>query len=580
MRKNNLLLILSIFLILSGISYSLDEDHVLINSKDWRDVYSSSLYANLNGDNSDFIMSAKHGKIILGIVPQNSKILVVSSRSDPYVKGYRSTIIASGYPEVEELITRNSNLDLANRLENINKFIIIDDAYGYNALSVASYAVLSKSYVLFANEDNIDDITNFFELRTINNLIIFGNVDRVVKDNLAIYNPEIINEGDRFADNLKIIDKYIELRPSANQIFLTNGEFIEDSLMSGQDPVIFIGKVNVPEQVRTYIKKSNFKVATLIGNELIGAAQYVKQQIGLPVFVKFAQGARTPTGGINQVEDLDRFPMPKYNLLMGIYEIKYNRATRNLEVTYENKVDLGTYFLTTITVRTADGEFIDGDADINFIDKGNYKTILYDFGDSGGLDINEGDSLTARVYTLFGESKNSLENVLEATYNISIVNIIDDSNIEINSLVYDKSSDEFIVEITNIGDVDVFVSPEIMDLLVNEEYLNYGVEKPIKILKGETKKIRISVDKLSEQDILENDLIRVKAYYGQRETALFKISFAEFAFQYKKSSYYVYVLVVVLLLLLLLLFSKKKCKNCGHKNKRSAKRCVKCHHKF
>ena len=553
-----------------------DENNILINSKDWRDVYSGVLYSKFIGASNNFVGSVQHSKIVLGMISKDARLLVVSSKKTPYVIGYRSTIENSGYNSVEEIITSTSNLDLAKRLESIENFIIIDDAYGYNAISVASYAVISNSYVLFATKDNIGDIIDFFESTNINNIIIFGNVDREVKEELEVFSPEIINEGDRFDNNLKIIDKYLDIKPETKQIYLSNGEFIEDSLMSGTDPVIFIGKVNIPDQVRNYIKQSPFQVATLIGNELIGVAQFIKQQIGIPVFVKFAQGARNPTGAISQVEDLDRFPMPKYNLLLGIYEIRYNLATKNLEVTYENKVDLGTYFKSTITINTNDGDVVLGDEEAVFIDKGNYKTIVYE------LDITgEDEDLKAEIYTLYGESKKSMENILQQTYDINVIQILDDSKIELNSLVYDKRTNNFILEIINTGEVDVYASPEIIDILVNDEFLNFGIEEPIYIKKANTIKIKIEVDELSDKDILENEIIRVNAYYGQRETALFKIAFAEFQFKFKKVNYYVYGIIILLVLLLLLLeFTKKKCKNCKHKNKRNAKRCVKCHHKL
>jgi len=111
---------------------------------------------------------------------------------------------------------------------------------------------------------------------------------------------------------------------------MSNGEFIEASIMSGDDPVIFIGKSTVPQQIQDYIKTSGFQVSVLIGNELINSATAIRRQLGISVFVKFAQGSRTPTGPIATVEDLDKFPMPRYAVDMGIYSIMYNKATGSL----------------------------------------------------------------------------------------------------------------------------------------------------------------------------------------------------------------------------------------------------------
>ena len=73
--------------------------------------------------------------------------------------------------------------------------------------------------------------------------MIYGNVDREVKNTLAKYNPEIINkEGDRFLNNIEIV-KISEIKHS-KQAVLTNGEFIEQEIMSGSEPVVFIGTNN------------------------------------------------------------------------------------------------------------------------------------------------------------------------------------------------------------------------------------------------------------------------------------------------------------------------------------------------
>jgi hypothetical protein len=90
----------------------------------------------------------------------------------------------------------------------------VDDAYGYNALSVASYAVISNYYVLFANDRNIGIIDSFLSDNKPTSVIIFGQVDEVVKTRLAKYNPETINLGDRFDNNIEMVKR--------NQAFQTD----------------------------------------------------------------------------------------------------------------------------------------------------------------------------------------------------------------------------------------------------------------------------------------------------------------------------------------------------------------------
>ena len=548
-------------------------EKVISNSADWRDVYSAMLYASLiDKQPGQFLTSAKDGTILLYSIPKGTNgTLIVSSRSQPYTINYKAVMESQGYTDIEELVTNTANLDLAKRLtneNNIKKFIIVDDAYGYNALSAASYAVVDKYYVLFANERNIGAVDTFLSSITPEKILIFGQVDEAVKTRLARYNPETINQGDRFDNNIEMVNRYLKVK-SSKQVLMSNGEFIEASIMSGDDPVIFIGKGTVPPQVVDYIKSSDIQVAVLIGNELINSATAIRRQLGISVFVKFAQGSRTPTGPIAQVEDLDKFPMPTYTVNLAIYSIMYNKATNALWVTYKNNASIGAYMKGTITL-TADAERqVVGDNDPIFIDKNQYKTITYDV-------VLNSDNITAAVYTLFGEGKRSLENILEATVNVESVQILDAASINITDVVYDNKNHKFIVTVENIGTVDSYVSIEATDLYINGEYVTVSSPQAVLIKPG--KKAKILLDAvLSDTDIQNNPIVNIKGYYGERENSLIKTVYGEYAFKFKSVDYVTYVsILVIIILLLLILFGRKKCPHCGHKNFRFKKTCKKC----
>jgi hypothetical protein len=560
-------------MILICIPSSLALEKVVSNSADWKDVYSATLYASLIDKKPGlFLTSSRHGTILLYSIPKEANgTLIVSSRSQPYVINYKSVMDAQGYTNVEEIVTNTANLDLAKRLNKdkiVTKYIIVDDAYGYNALSAASYAVIDKYYVIFTSERNIGAVDTFLTDAKPSKLIILGQVDEAVKTRLAKYNPETINKGDRFDNNIEIVKLYQKVRNS-KQILMSNGEFIESSIMSGDDPVLFIGRGTVPSQVQEYIKASDFQVAVLIGNELINSATAIRRQLGLSVFVKFAQGSRTPTGPIATVEDLDKFQMPRYAVDLGIYSIMYNKATNSLWVTYKNKANLGAYLKGTITI-TANGQNkVVGDQDPIFIDKNQYKTITYDV-------VLEGENITAKIYTLFGEGKRSLENVLEGDISVENVEILDDSRINITDVSYDKGKGKFIITIQNIGTVDSYVSLEILDLYINGEYITISSPEAVLLKIGDKTKIPVEVV-MSDADIQNNPLVKVKGYYGQRENALIKTVYGEYAFKLVSFDYVTYGLIIlIIILLLLIIFGRRKCPHCGHKNSRLRRKCAKC----
>jgi ethanolamine utilization protein EutQ (cupin superfamily) len=588
---------IAVILLASFVSGQQKPDVLISNSGDWQDVYSVMQYSVLSGGAGYFLVSTRHSTLLINQLNANNVYLIVSSSRSPYVVGYKTVLESRGFAKVEELRSANVNLDLARRLPaDIRSFIIIDDSYGYNAVSVAPYAALSKTFVLFANKRNINLVYDYLNSRQVDSLIIYGQVDREVKDRLAAFNPKRIDEGDRFLNNQKIVEMYqeIHMRQSGEpkkQAILTNGEFIEQEIMSGVEPVVFIGRANVPEQVSQYIKGSDIEIGILIGNELIGSATLIRRELGISVFVKFAQSARQPASAISPVEDLDRFYLPRYILDMDIYKITYNRAANRIEVTYQNKVDLSAYLKGTLTIRHSGGTQVLGDESAIFIDKGQFKTIIYTKKSDGTpIDRMQGN-ITADVFTIFGESQKSLEYTLRKTVDVEIGEVSDNSKLEFGRVLYDKRVGKFLVEVRNIGNTDVFVDLEIYDILVNDELVTIGAGQVIFLKKGESKFIEVPLV-LSDADLENpnNKKVKVRAYYGERERSLVNVIEGEFEFGYTGLWYMILEflkelfsklilflpLIVILLLLLLILGMKKKCPHCGEINNLRANRCRKC----
>jgi hypothetical protein len=564
------------------------DTRVIINSADWTDVYSALLYANLKGEQSYFITSTTHATILKYSIPTSVDGLeLFSSRSQPYVVGYKTLLESDGYKNVQETRVTNGNLEIGAKLTDITKFIVIDPSYGYNSISVAPLAVQGRYYVLFANRRNINQVTNYLSGKTINELIIYGQVDREVKSALDQYNPRVINSGDRFDNNIEIVKLYETIYAAKfgqprKQAILTNGEFIEASIVSGADPVLFIGFSNVPTQVRDYITQSPLEVGTLVGNELIGSATFIRRQTGLSVFVKFGQGSRTPTDTIAKVEDLDRFPIPRYALNLDIVSVVINTATNNLEITYQNKAPVGTYFRNILLRLNQDGvsSTIPDETESTFIGSNEFKTMTFPLVGSDNNTISiTGKNITFDVTAIYGESPKSLEQTLQKTINVEKVSIFDGADIDIVDLTFQKSGSKFLVKVKNIGDVDAYTTGEIYDLYVNGEYLIFSSDAVKKISPGDTVELPITTT-MAAEDVPQNQQIKVKVYYGERESVLIKLKEKTFEFKYSSPDYILYVLIVVLVFLILLFFLRKKCKKCGYKNPIVRKTCKKCGEKL
>lgn len=518
MDKKSVKLFLSMIILLT-ISLSIISaayTHVISNSEEWEDVYSIMHYANLKSVGSSFLVSPRHAPLLLNGLNKNNEIRVISSESSSLYFDYADLILDNNFADAEEIYVDNANLELIDDLPEVRNFIVVGDTYGYNAIAVSPYAVETDAWIFLASNTNADEIDSILSRRNIDELLIYGYVDRDVKDALEKYNPEVIDNGDRFKDNIDIVERYLEIKPS-EQIILTNGEFIEKEIMSGSFPVLFTGKENVPDVISDWIKDSDIEVGVLVGSDLVGAATNIRRSTGISVIVKFARGARNPTGGIAAVEGLDLFYLPIPIVALDIHSAKFNRATNQLELTYKSESNIPIFFKGTITPITESGEQSKiGDIDPIFIAPNDYKTVAY-----SDLDFGE-DITTIEVFTLYGEAENSLEKILEKTIDVEVVDIIDRCEIDILGVKYSKSKQAFFVKVKNIGGVSCYVDVELNDIIIDGVETTLGSEGSIRIDPGKTKQIEINQE-MTDRDLEQNSFVDVTVYTGEREDSLIKI---------------------------------------------------------
>ncbi|HEY9204396.1 MAG TPA: zinc ribbon domain-containing protein [Candidatus Methanoperedens sp.] len=578
MKKIALLAVLLIFI--TGIAHA-DEGQVVVNSADWVDVYSSIMYANLKGMPYYFVVDEAHARVLPQYMNKDLDVHLVESDTVPYLPNYKNTLSDNGYRVVNETRSpggRKLNLELGGRLD-LKKFIVVDDEYGYNAISVASYAAKSRSWVLFANRDNIDDVYAFLGSRNVESVLLYGHLDRSVSDRLASFRPERIDTGNRFDDNLAVISKYLGIAPSKD-IVLTNGDFIEASIMSGETPVMFIGVDTVPSQVIEYLKGTEIKLGTVIGNDIIGSAKMLKDSTGINVIIKFGQG-RKNTGGTTLVEELDKFYLPKYELALDAVQAQYNEATKQLELVYRNDAKIGEFYRTSVAA-FADGKRITtvGDEAIQYIYAGSESGIAYSI---DLTDYARTGNITAQVSTEFGEAPGSLNLLLKKELGVSIISVQDNSEIKVSNLVYDSGAQRLKLMLENTGKVQVYASPDVkLQINGKEETLRLGTAIPLAA--GEKSEPSLRVE-LMKADLADNPQAKVHVAYGERPKLLIK-SLDE-TLQLKLSGDQTVPIIVavasaiVLLGIVIRQRSKTKaktapCANCGETVPGDAKFCPKC----
>jgi len=550
--RREIFAIILLVLILGPLTSAATFDRVITNSENWMDVFSGIHYGTLLEVEQNFLTSTAHGSILLQGISKEESIRVISSTDEPYMLNYPNLILNEGFSSADEIEAKNLNIELIKELGEINNFIIIGDMYGYNAMAVVPYAVQSKSWIFFANEINIGEIDSILSERNIDKIMIYGYVDRTVRDTLEKYPTEIINSGDRFEDNIKITEKFLEIKDT-KQISLSNGDFLEMELMKGATPTLFTGRENVPTIISEYLKDSQIEIGVLVGNELMGAATNIRHSTGISVMVKFARGARTTSEGIAAVEGLDIFPLPVPLLELELYSLEYNTLSRQLEATYKSSSNIPAYFKGTITVDAGSEKTKVGDEEAIFISPNSYKTILYP------LTLDSYDEIMAQIFTIFGESTSSLDRAISIDAQVGIIDVIDRCDLKLKDVVYNKQTKQFNVEVENTADVDCWAEATINNLKVGYEEKTISSNQATLIESHDSKKVTIN-EELTEEDLDKNNFVDVVIYFGEKETNLVNVAKGrlELTIQAFTTTAYAIMMLVVAMMLSTSIFIKKR----------------------
>ena len=270
------------------------------------------------------------------------------------------------------------------------------------------------------------------------------------------------------------------------------------------------------------MKTSDIQVGVLIGNELVGTATFIRREVGISVFVKFARGSREGGAAVSQVEGLDIFYLPTYNLNLVIDDVVYNRATQQLQVTFRNTEPQAVYFRGTYSLEGSDGaKQTVGDVEPIFIDGNDVKTMSYDINP-----LPEGE-IKLDLYTIYGESKGSLEKIIDLHFcdacdrQVQIIEVKDNCDMKINEVKFNKNQHIFYVQVLNPTALTCYADAEVIDVNVAGEKKTFGSETSA-VGAGETEEVKVSSDELTDADLERNKKVKVRVYYGERQNNLVK----------------------------------------------------------
>jgi len=560
------------FLISLNYGFSVKDSQVVVNSQEWEDVYSASIYSNLVDSNLYYLSLETDVNNVIKVLDKNKKILLVENINNKIVPNLKYLLESKGF-EVVKNINGNSNL-INSRLFQEGDFenvIFVDDRSSYNLISAISFANYKNSYVIFLNEEyekNYDISQNKIE----QSYFIGSSLTNNFKESLDGFElTKSFVFSDKYELNQKIITE-INLLNKVSSVILSPGDVLEKDVLEGVSPVLLMGKNQVPRSVFDFINKMNFNSAILIGVDNLQNARLIREKTGIEILVKISKAV--VSGNPSDDKALEREKLQIFKIIpkeskLNIIDIIYNKATQEFILKVENLGESEAYFKSGIFIEDLDEDVLatTGSTDLLRLLPGEVISQKIKFDENNFLEKQV--KVLGQIF--YGESEVSIDKEVKKKMDLEIVSILDSSEVEIGEVIYNDDTKRFEIEVKNIGDRSTYVVAKLKDLMIDDEVKNY-VSKNLKINSGESINIKIKVfmDKVS---LADNEKININLKYGEKEEILIKDYEELFDYQvFTENSKFPFVYIIVILsliiIIILLFVNINNQKNGQYKKKR------------
>ncbi|MFH1211689.1 MAG: hypothetical protein V1659_02050 [Candidatus Woesearchaeota archaeon] len=558
----SLLYVLSILVIASP-AHAADAN--IVNSKDWRDVYSVLLYSSLQKQPAFFVTSESLASVTK-IFPTDPEFTIYQS-TDPYISNLKNQLASMNYKIKNEEKSSSFNTELDPKTGN---YIIISADNYKLSVSVAPYAVKTNSWVFIVDDKNVDDVAS--QLSGAANVLAVGTFPRAVLAKIQPYFKEWINTNDPYHDSQKIAEKFGETLPS---IVVADGSALEMEFFSTKNPVLLTGANKILDDTFDFFVEKNTKSIVVIGNQLAVVGEQIRERSDkkIGVFIKFGQSSVSTVG---QIYALSFFPLPQPTMKLDITKLVYNPLSKQIIVYYENMGNSGLYFLSNFVVLDEnDAELGTGsDSTPVFLGAGEALSVTYD----SQLPIEQlSDKTRANFFTSYGFYPAALDSFLTNdksygtpfTISLEVQEIAESSvQLEVLDATYYTGLKRVGVQLSNPGTQKVYYSLKVNRVIVNG--LEQDLFKKDFLEPGKTKTtyLQAALDKV---DLEENTVFHINIAYGADESNMFKRISLDKEFKYEAGSFItglatsiggtgsiVGVIVIIVIALAIYFFVKKR----------------------
>jgi len=535
----------------------LGSSEIVINSQDWTDVQAGMQYADYVGEDAYFTRTSD-GSGVLSDLPAGSNVTILQSSEDAYLENLDSQIQTRDY-NYRETITFESENELIP--DDINNYVVITERRPSDVVPAAPLADTLDAWVVVADGENPQELES--QISGADQVVKIGQFRDSLDNLVSEYQTEEISASNRFGLSTMIADRVSE-ETDVSSVKIADGNYLETSMFADETPVLLTATNSLSSEIEDYLMdKESINGAIMtgaelgtVGEELNTAAE--ENNRNLSVFVKYGQATM---GGSREVGALPLFSLPTPSMDLRISAAQYAPEQNRFLVTVRNPSQIDGYLLNSVVIKDREGDTVAtaGDDGPQYISSDTSQVFSYEV----NMTEETASSSRAEFTTSYGNNEDNLdayvasqrENVFgpPRILPVSIIELQDNSNLNVTQVVYDEQNEGFNVTVSN-QNTQAYARLNVQNVSVDGISSSFASDLT-RLEPNETREIFIPAG-LSEQDLIEMSNVEVNARYGEREDFLVNIErdIAQINFNQDQSSegipssYIILILIISMLI--------------------------------
>lgn len=534
-----------LFLIV-GAAFASADGTVVANTKDWRAIYLTALYAQSIDAEFYFFNDLSDAQLKTKLISKSQPVLVFEQDTQPVMKNYDSFLDVNGFDTVR-LESFSSIEDLQEKiidLQNPSGLLVLDDQFGVDAIIGAPYAIKNNYSAVFMTPD--------FSLKKYSTYTLLFAGQLPIRKIDDYQGEKILGTIDKTSNSL--FEKVLSQSNSEWGVITQMSQIDFDSFAS-KLPLFVYYSQNYHDFLVDAIKKNDITKFEVIGGDSSTLAKNLESESGkdLDFMLKYGQKITNDGPHEDTILQIDSLALPFPIEKLVVLNTTYYPALNILAVTFRNtgNVDLNVF---------SSGSFLNqaiSDEYIHQVQKNSQKTIPFTLEDSS--DTSAAAKLQLAIsYGLSSPLPNSIHSENNSDYLVQpVVNHYSNRpSIQLKDNFLDTKTGDLTITYHNDFSKDLvayteFIGPDGKTVTSKESI----------IPAGKTGSNTVNLAYISNEDLVDK-VFQIYTYYGEKDTLLH----SSYSLQIKTTSFcsivswpcLIIILVLVFFTILLYIFMPRK----------------------